>query len=90
MTDPTFSLYRIAAPFAWVVSATLLMAGWVAHATSHSETGQMLAYSAAWSSAVAAALHVRCWVGRVCTMIRVCTDSIQRDLPTADKLRALH
>lgn len=75
MTDSTISASKMIALVGWGLSLALLVLGWNAHIAGHESRSTMFGLSAAWSSAVAAVLQIRCWTIRVCTLVRLCAET---------------
>lgn len=84
MIEPTISLCRFFAYLAWAFVALLVFAAWIVLGLGHPNFAALLGFTGCASSAVAVVLTIRCWVTRVCGLIRLLHAD---DLPPEERRR---
>lgn len=71
MTDTTVPLARVVTFVLWTLGAFALIAAWVVTLTASHATGDLLGITAIVFCAVAGVSQIRCYVLRVCTLLRL-------------------
>jgi hypothetical protein len=70
MQDAHVPISRVLTYAAWIFTTLLLGAAWLSYWSNEHRLGEMLGYTACVGSAVAAVLHIRCFVLRAMALMR--------------------
>ena len=70
MNEPAVPVSRLVTVSAWTVTASCVIAAWVAFIISDEHLMQILGFSGCAMSAVAATCSIRCCANRIARMIR--------------------
>lgn len=86
MQEDYFLKCRVYAWFAWLAMAVFISAGWIVMVVNHRMwwLSVLLGITGLSLSAVAATLHIRSFMVRVCALVRAASD---RELPRDGGLR---